>query len=515
MKEKILTIVTVVTMLFGIIGCGNENYNQLVDTSGSKKIETKLRVEFKSNKLSSHYVNKNNVTSITITLIDKENTSSDFNITQQINGDWNTSITLTSSHAPYSVSVEAKDSNGTIIFKTLEAVTITKNQIENNTIPALILVGVDSLLSVNLPTVEDINITSTTTDNVATLHFLINGAVKYELFSSIANGFSQNDTNGTLNNAILDVNLTIPDGTDLGLETFFITLFNARGDSVKVNFQLSGFYENGTSSDVNISIQVNNPPQSTVTIESQDFPQTKLGITLANIASYNVTAVTNETTNVDYNWTRIIGAILQTQTDNNNVILNLINSDSKQPVCFDLTTIDSSSGSSSTIRYHVENAENGCVGLKATGQTASYDANGVEKMDSSIQDDGHYKKGLTSYYTREAETVIDHITGLVWQDNIDANSTQKNWLEAKTYCQDKGNGWRLPTIKELSNIVDRTEYESALNATFVYTNPNDYWSSTEDTNVSSNHTNAWTILFFDGWTRPYPKSLNNLTRCVR
>jgi len=236
---------------------------------------------------------------------------------------------------------------------------------------------------------------------------------------------------------------------------------------------------------------------------------------LANIASYNVTAVTNETTNVDYNWTRIIGAILQTQTDNNNVILNLINSDTKQPVCFDLTTIDSSSGSSSTIRYHVENAENGCVGLKATGQTASYDANGVEKMDSSIQDDGHYKKGLTSYYTREAETVIDHITGLVWQDNIDANSTQKNWLEAKTYCQDKGNGWRLPTIKELSNIVDRTEYESALNATFVYTNPNDYWSSTEDTNVSSNHTNAWTILFFDGWTRPYPKSLNNLTRCVR
>ena len=39
--------------------------------------------------------------------------------------------------------------------------------------------------------------------------------------------------------------------------------------------------------------------------------------------------------------------------------------------------------------------------LKKTGQTKSYDENGVEITDNSIKDDGYYKIDITPNYTRD------------------------------------------------------------------------------------------------------------------
>jgi len=56
--------------------------------------------------------------------------------------------------------------------------------------------------------------------------------------------------------------------------------------------------------------------------------------------------------------------------------------------------------------------------------------------DNSIKDDGYYQKGVTPNYTRnDTEGVVtDHITGLEWQDNVEAKTITKNWTDAQTYC---------------------------------------------------------------------------------
>jgi len=90
--------------------------------------------------------------------------------------------------------------------------------------------------------------------------------------------------------------------------------------------------------------------------------------------------------------------------------------------------------------------------LKKTGQTISYYPG----------DDGTYQKGVTPSYTRSNDVVKDHITGLQWQDDVEAKTVMKTWSEAQNYCSDlglDGGGWRLPTIQELQSIVVDVAYD--------------------------------------------------------
>ena len=56
------------------------------------------------------------------------------------------------------------------------------------------------------------------------------------------------------------------------------------------------------------------------------------------------------------------------------------------------------------------------------------------------------------------EIVTDTKTNLMWQDNDDAKTLQKNWYEAIEYCKQLKiqdiEQWRLPTIQELFTITD-------------------------------------------------------------
>ncbi len=67
------------------------------------------------------------------------------------------------------------------------------------------------------------------------------------------------------------------------------------------------------------------------------------------------------------------------------------------------------------------------------------------------------------------EVVIDNKTNLIWQDDIDAKYMRKPFVTSEnyvppytntsgdtavTYCKEKGNGWRLPNLKELRSILD-------------------------------------------------------------
>jgi len=170
--------------------------------------------------------------------------------------------------------------------------------------------------------------------------------------------------------------------------------------------------------------------------------------------------------------------------------------------------------------------------IKKTGQTLSYEANGTIHTAGTQKDDGYYQKGISHSYSRDntKEVVLDHITGLMWQDN---ESIQKQWVTtanynagnysdtsgdtASTYCSDLTLGgysdWRLPSAKELLFIVDNSKYNPSIDNQFQNIVSNGYWSSTTD---ASNTSHAWYVDFYDGSTHYYGGKYYSLyVRCVR
>ena len=71
--------------------------------------------------------------------------------------------------------------------------------------------------------------------------------------------------------------------------------------------------------------------------------------------------------------------------------------------------------------------------------------------------------------------------------------------------------WRLPTIQELSTLIDYTV--SAPACVIKESQKIDsYWSATE---YAGNMDAAWVVLFYDGYTDYSNKSNNHAVRCVR
>jgi len=140
--------------------------------------------------------------------------------------------------------------------------------------------------------------------------------------------------------------------------------------------------------------------------------------------------------------------------------------------------------------------------LKKTGQTQSY----------LKFDDGYYKAGVSHSYTRDdiKEVVLDNVSGLMWQDNIELKTIQKNWKDAMSYCNSLSLGgfsnWRLASIEELGGIVN---YSLKLYISPIFKNitPN-YWSSS-----SKSTSLVWYI--YNGVENPVDKQNLNYIRCVR
>ena len=82
-------------------------------------------------------------------------------------------------------------------------------------------------------------------------------------------------------------------------------------------------------------------------------------------------------------------------------------------------------------------------------------------------------------YVAQGNTVVDTITGLVWEKTASAASL--SWGEALAYCQNKTvdgyTDWRLPDIMELETLVDYTKVSPAINDTVFVGPVAFYWSS--------------------------------------
>ncbi|MDD3592409.1 MAG: DUF1566 domain-containing protein [Sulfurovum sp.] len=187
--------------------------------------------------------------------------------------------------------------------------------------------------------------------------------------------------------------------------------------------------------------------------------------------------------------------------------------------------------------------------IKKTGQVTSYDENGLEVPNNTLKDDGFYQKGLTPRYSRDDQKkiVTDHLTGLEWQDTADVALEDKNWMKselmgecsddygnpscpdgncslcydtsgdtATTYCSEltlDGGGWRLPTLEELTYIVDKGKVAPSIDPVFKYVKDTRYFTSTTGSGFL-----PITVFFDEGFSLKYFPKVYNFrahVRCVR
>jgi hypothetical protein len=119
-------------------------------------------------------------------------------------------------------------------------------------------------------------------------------------------------------------------------------------------------------------------------------------------------------------------------------------------------------------------------------------------------------------------TVTDRSTGLIWQQKDDR--TKRSWRDSLTYCeglelpaQSSQKDWRLPNIKELSTIIDRSKSNPALDTTFFPINDgNSYqvrWASTVLS--APNSSGAWFVNVWSGAINHTLRINDFLVLCVR
>lgn len=124
------------------------------------------------------------------------------------------------------------------------------------------------------------------------------------------------------------------------------------------------------------------------------------------------------------------------------------------------------------------------------------------------------------------EAILDKETGLVWEKSPDM--TERTWYDAVAYCYNKTvggrKGWRLPTIEELSSLVDISQKLPTLPGGHPFINilSSFYWSATPCVSSASSSTEdtgkAWVVNFGSGDIQPYGKYDNKIACrawCVR
>ena len=104
------------------------------------------------------------------------------------------------------------------------------------------------------------------------------------------------------------------------------------------------------------------------------------------------------------------------------------------------------------------------------------------------------------------KTVI--INNLEWQKKDDG--VTRNWNEALEYANDLGDGWRLPTIKELISLIDFNSFHSACYIKDCHSSY--YWSSSLSAGSSGY---AWSVHFYYGGVYGNGKGDHFYARCVR
>ncbi len=111
-------------------------------------------------------------------------------------------------------------------------------------------------------------------------------------------------------------------------------------------------------------------------------------------------------------------------------------------------------------------------------------------------------------------SVTDITTGLMWQRESD--NAARTYNDAKSYCNNLSLAshlnWRLPSIKELTSIVDYRSDSPAIGNVFAQSNSSTYWSNTQRADMQAE---SRVVFFSTGRVNSSFKTNLALVRCVR
>jgi len=123
-----------------------------------------------------------------------------------------------------------------------------------------------------------------------------------------------------------------------------------------------------------------------------------------------------------------------------------------------------------------------------------------------------YVKKHTDKEPNKDPVWVDQTTNLMWQ--VDNPEETMNWEEAIEYCKNLTyagyNDWRLPSIKELTSIIDYSKHLPACKIEEIKSSS--YWSASI---YASSSDYAWRVDFYDGNVSGYSKSDSYFVRAVR
>ncbi|MGD8523831.1 MAG: DUF1566 domain-containing protein [Desulfobacterales bacterium] len=106
------------------------------------------------------------------------------------------------------------------------------------------------------------------------------------------------------------------------------------------------------------------------------------------------------------------------------------------------------------------------------------------------------------------DLVLDKETGLIWARNANLANGTKPWQRAIFYSRNisLGNrmGWRLPTVEELSSLVDPSQSDPKLpnGHPFINVQSDLYWTATAYESLSDY---AWGVNMPNAYVQHYPK----------
>jgi hypothetical protein len=124
-------------------------------------------------------------------------------------------------------------------------------------------------------------------------------------------------------------------------------------------------------------------------------------------------------------------------------------------------------------------------------------------------------------YVTDPQLVVDTVSGLVWQRNVDPYPCNTSFgctlAQAQTYCQNLSlgsypSGWRVPALKELTSIVDYSRAGPVIDTnTFPNTVRNLTWTATPK---AGDPNSEWALSFDDGTFATHSSANAYWVRCV-
>ena len=125
--------------------------------------------------------------------------------------------------------------------------------------------------------------------------------------------------------------------------------------------------------------------------------------------------------------------------------------------------------------------------------------------------DGNVRAASSGRFRPDGTVVYDANTGLSWEQS--PQTTERTLSGALAYCAGLGTSFRLPNVKELQTVVDRSRSSPAVDTrVFETVVPVLYWTSTPHADQPSDQ---WMVEFGAGVSTFAPSASSRLTWCVR